>query len=196
MRSFEIPLISPFPSFCLRSKAEKGPVLYNFNPEPKGNRFGSLVGNPTYQDLTQLRSLQSLRAVDSCPLVVTNQVTKEAGMRRISVFVTIAFLAGLAIGFFTRSAYTGMLQRRTHAADLAAIEKLHREDIEVTLSQDPKGLVDVWGEDGVRFNPGSPPAVGKQAIEAENEKLRAQYPDFKVLKYAPDTGRLPSECAR
>jgi len=69
-------------------------------------------------------------------------------MRRISVFVTIALLAGFIVGFFSRSA-AGMLQRSTHAADLAAIEKLHQEDIDVTLSQDPKGLADVWAEDGV-----------------------------------------------
>ena len=107
-------------------------------------------------------------------------------MRRISVFMTIAFLAGLGIGYFARSAGMGTLQRRdTRAADLAAIEKLHQEDIEVTLSQDPKGLIDIWAEDAVRFNPGSPPAVGKQAIQAENEKVHAQYPGFKVLSYAP-----------
>ncbi len=108
-------------------------------------------------------------------------------MRRTSAFVTIAFLAGLAVGFFARSAGIGTLQRRdTRAADLAAIEKLHREDIEVTLSQDPKGLIDVWTEDGVRLTPGIPPAVGKRAIQADNEKFRTAYPDFKVLKYAPD----------
>jgi hypothetical protein len=32
----------------------------------------------------------------------------------------------------------------THAADLAAIEKLHKKNIEVTLSQDPQGLLDLW----------------------------------------------------
>jgi uncharacterized protein (TIGR02246 family) len=107
-------------------------------------------------------------------------------MRRISVFVTIAFLAGLGIGFFARSAMGTFHRKDTHAADLAAIEKLHQEDIEVTLSQDPKGLIDVWAEDGVRLNPGSPPVVGKKAIQADNEKFQAAYPDFKVLKYAPD----------
>ena len=102
-------------------------------------------------------------------------------------FVTIAFLAGLAVGFFARSTRLGTLVRRdTHAADLAAIKKLEQEDIEVTLSQDPKGLVDVWAEDGVRFKPGSSPTIGKQAIAAENEKFHTQYPEFKVLKYAPD----------
>jgi uncharacterized protein (TIGR02246 family) len=106
-------------------------------------------------------------------------------MKRTSIFVTIAFLAGLAIGFIARSAYTGLLQRRAHAADLAAIEKAHQEDIEATLTQDPKKLLDLWAEDAVNFIPGSPPAVGKQAIEAEHEKFRAQYPDLKVLSYTP-----------
>ena len=108
-------------------------------------------------------------------------------MRRTSVFVTIAFLAGLAIGFFARSAGLGTLLRRdTHAADLAAIEKLHQEDIRVSLLQDPKGLIEVWAEDGVRLVPGLPAVVGKQAIQADNEKFRAAYPEFQVLKYAPD----------
>lgn len=79
----------------------------------------------------------------------------------------------------------------THAGPLklcwkvAAIKKLEQEDIAVTLSQDPQGLVEVWAEDGVRFKPGSSPTIGKQAIAAENEKFHAQYPEFKVLKYAP-----------
>ena len=108
-------------------------------------------------------------------------------MRHTSLLTVLVFIAGIGIGFLARIAGTGTLQRRdTHATDLAAIEKLHEKDIEVTLSQDPKGLIDVWAEDGVRFNPAGPPVVGKQAIEAENQKFRAQYPDFKVLKYAPD----------
>ena len=102
-------------------------------------------------------------------------------MRRTSVFVAIAFLAGLGIGYFARGA-AGMLQRRTHAADLAAIKKLEQEEIEVTLSQDPKGLIDLWAEDAVSFSPGSPPAVLKQAIEAEHEKFRARYPGFKGVE--------------
>jgi ketosteroid isomerase-like protein len=81
----------------------------------------------------------------------------------------------------------GTLERKdTRAADLAAIEKLHQEDIRVTLSQDPKGLISVWAEDAVRLEPGKPPVVGKRAIQADNEKGHALYPGFKVLKYVPD----------
>jgi len=105
-------------------------------------------------------------------------------MRRTSVLVTIAFLAGFALGLVARSAGMGMLQQRTHTADLAAIEKLHQDEIRFTLSQDPKGLMDFWAEDAVRFMPGSPPDVGKQAIQATNEKFHAQYPGLKVLSYA------------
>ncbi len=106
-------------------------------------------------------------------------------MRRISVFVMIAFLAGLAIGFFARSAYTGMLQRRTHTADLAAIEKLHRADVAATLTQDPSALTNLMSDDGV--NLGFPtPAVGIKAMREAYAKFRADYPDFQVLKYAPE----------
>jgi hypothetical protein len=72
-------------------------------------------------------------------------------MKRTSVFVTIGFLAGLAVGFCADSAGVGRLLRRDmHAADLAAIEKLHQIDIEFTRSQD-KRLMDIWSEDAVRF---------------------------------------------
>ena len=106
-------------------------------------------------------------------------------MRRTSVFVTVAFLAGLGAGLLAHGARLGRLLRRdAHAADLAAIEKLHQEDIEVTLSQDRKGLMDLWAEDAVSFNPGNPPAVGRQAIGAVNDKFHAQYPGLKVLSYS------------
>ena len=95
----------------------------------------------------------------------------------------LVFVAGLGIGYFARGAMRTLQQRYTHKADLAAIEKLNQEEIDVTLTQDPKGLMDLWAEDGARFNPGSPPAVGKQAIAVDNEKFHAQYPGLKVLSY-------------
>ena len=115
-------------------------------------------------------------------------------MRRTSAFVTIAFLAGLGIGYFARSAEVGRLLRRdTHAADLAAIEKAHQEDIEATLTQDPKGLADLWAEDGVLITPGNPPTVGKAAIAAESARFHAQYPGFKVLSYTSKYKNLQVE---
>jgi ketosteroid isomerase-like protein len=106
-------------------------------------------------------------------------------MRRTSLLTTIVFVAGLGIGYFARTPMSKLPRRDTYAADLAAIEKLRQKDIEVTLSQDPQGLIDIWTEDAVRFISGKPPVVGKQAIGADNEKGRAANPGFKVLSYAP-----------
>src|ERR1700761_5280703 len=73
-----------------------------------------------------------------------------------------------------------------NAADRAAIDKLHQQDIDVTLPQDPKGILDVWDENGIRIRPDGAAVVGKKAIGEDNAKFRAAYPEFKVVKYAPD----------
>jgi uncharacterized protein (TIGR02246 family) len=107
-------------------------------------------------------------------------------MRRTTVFVIIAFLAGLAIGFFARSAGPGALLRKdARTADRAAIEKLHRADVEATRPQDPIELTDLFSDDAVNLVFPAP-AVGKKAIREAFEKFRSEHPDFKVLKYAPD----------
>jgi uncharacterized protein (TIGR02246 family) len=107
-------------------------------------------------------------------------------MRRTSVFVTISSLAGLGISFFLGGAYRGMLQRKTHAVDLAAIEKLHKADVEATLTQDPSLLMNLWSDDCVKLGVPGPAIVGRKAMQEVYEKFRADYPDFKVLKYAPE----------
>ena len=109
-------------------------------------------------------------------------------MRRASLFAVVAFLAGLGIGFLGRSPDTRKLQPMdTRAADLAAIEKLHQEDIAATLSQDPNLLVDIWTEDGVRLGDDRPATVGKKAIRAENEKAPA---GLTILSYVPEIKEL------
>jgi uncharacterized protein (TIGR02246 family) len=106
-------------------------------------------------------------------------------MRRTSVLMTLAFLAGVGVGFFARSARTGMLQQRTHTADLAAIEKLHKADVAATLTQDLSQLTTLWSDDAVNLGFPGPPVVGIKAMKEAYEKFQAGYPDFKVLKYAP-----------
>jgi ketosteroid isomerase-like protein len=107
-------------------------------------------------------------------------------MRRTSAFVTIAFLAGLGLGYFARIA-AGTLQRTdTHAADVAAIGKLHSADVEATLTQDPSALTTLWSDDGVNLGFPGAPVVGIKAMGEAYAKFRTDYPDFKVLKYAPD----------
>jgi hypothetical protein len=108
-------------------------------------------------------------------------------MGRISGFVTIAFLAGLGVGLIVRGSVAAAPQQTdTHAADLAAIEKLHKADEECTLTQDPACLTALWSDDGIKVDTSGAPVVGTKALGEMYAKFRAQYPEFKVLKYAPD----------
>src|SRR5260370_39735745 len=98
-------------------------------------------------------------------------------MRRTAVFMTITFLAGLRIGYCARSAGIGAPNRTdTHAADLAAIEKLDKADIAATLTQDPSALTLLWSEDAVNLQFPGPPVVRIKAIREAYEKFRADYP--------------------
>ena len=80
----------------------------------------------------------------------------------------------------------GAISNGVSAADRAAIDKLHQQDIDVTLTQDPNGLMELWAEDGVRISPDGTAVVGRTAIGADNAKFRAANPGFKVLRYVPD----------
>jgi len=108
-------------------------------------------------------------------------------MRRTSVFVTVAFLAGLAVGFFGQSAQVmATPQTDTRAADLAAIEKLHQLDVEATLKQDPIYLEKLWSEDCIKVDGPNGPVVGLKAMKEMYAKFKADYPELKVLKYTND----------
>src|SRR5713101_8438695 len=107
-------------------------------------------------------------------------------MKRTSEFSAVAFLAGLGIGYFARSAMGTLDRKDAHAADLAAIEKLHRADVEATLTQDPSLLINLWSDDCVKLGVPGPAVVGKKAMREVYEKFRAEHPDFQVLKYAPE----------
>jgi uncharacterized protein (TIGR02246 family) len=114
-------------------------------------------------------------------------------MRHTLLVAILVLVAGLGIGYFARGAVGTLQQWYTHKADLAAIEKVNQDDIEATLTQDAKRLRDLWADDAVAFYPGSPPAIGKQAIGAANEKFHAQYPGLKVLSYTSKYKNLQVE---
>ena len=76
------------------------------------------------------------------------------------------------------------------SADTRAIEKLHQKDVEATLSGDPTGLADLFTDDAVLLEPGSPAVVGKSAILKKNEEEKAAHPNSKVLSYRPEIKSL------
>ena len=108
-------------------------------------------------------------------------------MKHTSVFVGVAFLAGLGIGLIVRSTVAAAPQQQdTRSVDLAAISKLYKADEECTLTQDPKCLTTLWSDDGINLGFPGPPVVGIKDMGEAYAKFRAQYPEFQVLKYAPD----------
>ena len=97
-------------------------------------------------------------------------------MRRPAVFMTMAFLAGLGVGYCARSIGIGTPHRTDpHAADMAAIEKLHQKDIEVTLSQDPKGLVELPGFKVLSYAPEYRNTQIEDGMACEWGEHRAEY---------------------
>jgi hypothetical protein len=107
------------------------------------------------------------------------------------VFVTIAFVVGLAIGLFTRRAEPQPTPQATaHTADLAAIDRLHKADVAATLTQDPTAMTNLWSEDGVKIDGPNGPIVGKKAMQDLYVKTRTGFPEFKVSKYSTDIKEL------
>ena len=109
-------------------------------------------------------------------------------MKVLSVAVVVGALTALA-GPVVQGQAASAGSDRGRAADLAAIEKLHQQDIAATLSRDPVALTDLWTDDAVRLGPGRPAEVGKQAIRESNERWSAR-PGVKVLTYVPETKDL------
>jgi ketosteroid isomerase-like protein len=75
--------------------------------------------------------------------------------------------------------------QKDRAADLAAIERVRKQDIAVTIARDPVGLTDLWADDAIRLGIGAPAEVGKAAIRASNERQTANK-SLKVLSYIPE----------
>ena len=105
-------------------------------------------------------------------------------MRGASVFVAvmIAFVAGLGIGFLGLRTERSF-QRQAHVADLAAIRKLHQDDIDATITQDLNALTALWSDDAVNLGFPGPPVVGTKAMREAYEKFKKDYPEFRVLRY-------------
>jgi len=125
-------------------------------------------------------------------------------MTRTPIISIVTFLAGLAIGFYAHSVMYGFPRRLNDAdlariaqlqkvnpqtpndaADLAAIEKLHKADVDSTLTQDPAALNLLWSDDCVKLDVPGGPVVGLKSLQSMYAKFRADYPEFHVLKYQP-----------
>ena len=107
-------------------------------------------------------------------------------MKVISVAVIVGTSTALAGQMMIQAPAAAARNDRGRDADLAAIEKLHQQDIAATLSRDPVALTDLWTDDAVRLGQARPAEVGKPAIRESNERWAARA-GVKVLTYVPET---------
>jgi Domain of unknown function (DUF4440) len=112
-------------------------------------------------------------------------------MKLTALLVGLAFLAGLTVGFFARSAQVmAMARSDSRAADLAAIDKLHKADVEATLKQDPAFLNQLWSENCIKVDVPTGPVVGLKGMKEMYAKFKSDYPEFKILKYTNDVSEV------
>ncbi len=70
--------------------------------------------------------------------------------------------------------------------DRAAIERLHQQDIEATLSDKADELLKLWDRDAVRLQAGSPAEVGRDVVYANDKRWEANLKGGRTLSYKPD----------
>ena len=106
------------------------------------------------------------------------------GTQRAATLAACALLAMTAC----ISERTGMAEKTAHAhtQDLAAIERLRQQDVAATLAGDMAALGELWTDDIVLLGPGQEAQVGKQAILASRERIKAAQPGFRVLSYVAE----------
>jgi ketosteroid isomerase-like protein len=108
-------------------------------------------------------------------------------MKRIRIFLLLAFLTAAVITFVTGRVVAAVdspkSESRSEEADRIAIERLHRQDIEATLSDKADELAKLWDSEAVRIQPGRPAEIGKAEIYANDKRWEAQPDRPRTLCY-------------
>jgi uncharacterized protein (TIGR02246 family) len=93
-------------------------------------------------------------------------------IRTLGVFIVPVVLAAGQAG-----------EESGNAADLAAIERLHREDSAAAKKGDPRELLALWTADGIALPPGEQPVEGTAALRAWLEKSSGQADKYQIAEY-------------
>ena len=90
-------------------------------------------------------------------------------MKQMPAVVATAMLATLLLSA-AQGAQPKAAARDGSEADRAAIERLHEEDRQATLSDSADQLAKLWDKDAVRFSAGSPAEIGAAVIYADDKR--------------------------
>jgi ketosteroid isomerase-like protein len=108
-------------------------------------------------------------------------------MKRIRIFLLLAFINAVVITFvavrLAAAADNRSSENPSEEADRMAIERLHRQDVEATLSDKADELAKLWDSEAVRIQPGRPAEIGKAEIYANDKRWEAKPDRPRTLCY-------------
>jgi hypothetical protein len=108
-------------------------------------------------------------------------------MNRIRIFLLLAFINVVVIAFvavrLAAAADNRSSESTSEEADRIGIERLHRLDVEATLSDKADELAKLWDSEAVRIQPGRPAEIGKAEIYANDKRWEAKPDRPRTLCY-------------
>src|SRR6059058_6365802 len=108
-------------------------------------------------------------------------------MKRTRIFLLQAFINAVVITFvavpLAAAADNRSSESSSEEAARIAIERLHRQDVEATLSDKADELAKLWDSEAVRIQPGRPAEVGKPEIYANDKRWESKADRPKTLCY-------------
>jgi len=111
-------------------------------------------------------------------------------MKRTRIFLLLAFINAVVITFvavpLAAAADNRSSESSSEEADRIAIERLHRQDVEATLSDKADELAKLWDTEAVRIQPGRPAEIGKVEIYANDKRWEAKPDRPRTLCYKSD----------
>jgi ketosteroid isomerase-like protein len=92
----------------------------------------------------------------------------------------------LMFAAFAATCQAGEIPSGEKKQDRIAIERLHQQDVEATLSDDADQLAKLWDQDAVRLQAGAPAEVSKATIYSDDKRWQANLHGGRTLSYKPD----------
>jgi ketosteroid isomerase-like protein len=97
------------------------------------------------------------------------------------ILIIIVVVLGASAGVALRAHENGSAQQAR-----IAIERLHQQDVEATLSGKADDFAKLWDSQAVRILPDGPAEIGKAAIYADDKREEANSNGGRTLCYKPE----------
>jgi hypothetical protein len=106
---------------------------------------------------------------------------KTRGRLREIVIIVVGVLG-------TNAALTSLAHENGSTQARLAIEQLHKQDVEATLSGKADDFAKLWDNEAVRIQPGAPAEIGKVVIHADDKREEAKSGGGQNVCYRAEIG--------